>query len=164
MEAIVGNSRNNSYNDFMGSTNSTSGHDLGMVGVGFCNFGGGGGGGGAGSAHQHHGMSSLEPNFHGISCPHPFGMSLDGNIGNNGTTFMDTCQRLMLPYEANHDQDQGGVDVKPNAKILSLDWQDQGCSSDHHAGKDSFGYINGLGSWSNVMNNYGPSTTNSSLV
>ncbi|EXB87891.1 Dof zinc finger protein [Morus notabilis] len=154
LEAIVGNSRNN-Y-DFMGSNNNhnngTSGHDLGMVGVGLGNFGGGGT---STSSTHHHG--SFEPNFHGI-CP-PFGMSLDGNNGNG--TFMDTCQRLMLPYEANDQDGQNGIlDVKPNAKLLSLDWQDQGCSGDHHAGKDSFGYINGLGSWSNVINNYGPSTTN----
>lgn len=133
LEALVGNSSRN-Y-DFMGSTNSTNG-DLGMVGMGL--------------GTHHHGMV-LEPNFHGL-CP-PFGMSLDGT---STGTFMDTCQRLMLPYEGN--EDQSGIDVKPNTKLLSLDWQDQGCSD---AGKESFGYLNGLGSWSGVMNNYGPSTTNS---
>ncbi|PON42529.1 Zinc finger, Dof-type [Trema orientale] len=142
LEALVGNSSRN-Y-DFMGS-NPTN-EDLGMVGMGLGNLG-------TGTHHHHHhhhhGMV-LEPNFHGL-CP-PFGMSLDGT---STGTFMDTCQRIMLPYEGN--EDQNGVDVKPNTKLLSLDWQDQGCSD---VGKDSFGYLNGLGSWSGVMNNYGPSTTN----
>lgn len=79
-------------------------------------------------------------------------MSLEGNSRNFN---VDTCQRLVLPDEAN--QDQNTIDVKPNLKILSLDWKDQGCSD---AGKDSFGYHNGLGSWNGVMNNHGPSTTN----
>ncbi|EOY20733.1 F-box family protein isoform 2, partial [Theobroma cacao] len=91
----------------------------------------------------------LAPNLHGLCSP--YGMSLDGN----GGTFLDTCQRIMLPYDANADQH--AVDVKPNTKLLSLDWQDQGCSD---AGKDTYGYLNNLGSWSGMMNNYGPSTTN----
>ncbi|KAE8726191.1 Dof zinc finger protein DOF5.3 [Hibiscus syriacus] len=66
----------------------------------------------------------------------PYGMSLYGN----GGTFMD---RMMLPYDANEDQD-----VKPNNKLLSLDWKDQGYSD---AGKDNYGYMNSLGSWSGVM-------------
>ncbi|KAK9278286.1 hypothetical protein L1049_027851 [Liquidambar formosana] len=94
----------------------------------------------------------LAPNFHGLCSP--YGFSLDGNNGN----FMDTCQRLMLPYEGHHHEEQNNVvDVKPNTKFLSLDWQDQGCSD---AGKDSFGYINSMGSWTGMMNGYGPSTTN----
>ncbi|TXG50273.1 hypothetical protein EZV62_022797 [Acer yangbiense] len=99
-------------------------------------------------------VGNLAPNVHGICSP--FGMSLDGN---NGATFMDTCQRLMLPYDAN-DQDQSTIDVKPNTKLLSLDWQDQGCSD---AGKlDTFGYnLSNLGSWTGMMNNYGSSATNS---
>uniref|UniRef100_A0A2N9HGN6 Dof zinc finger protein n=2 Tax=Fagus sylvatica TaxID=28930 RepID=A0A2N9HGN6_FAGSY len=129
LEAIVGNSRN--Y-DFMGNG------DMGMVG----------------GLNDHLGGHGLAPNFHGICSP--FGMSIDGNSG----TFMDTCQRLMLPYDhhANdHHQDHNAMDVKPNTKLLSLDWQDQGCSD---AGKDSFAYINGLGSWTGMMNGYGSSTTN----
>lgn len=95
----------------------------------------------------------------GINCSPPFGMSsLDGN----GSVFMDTsCQRLMLPYDANDNQGQNAIDVKPNPKLLSLDWQDhQGCSD---AGKDSFGYMNGnLGSWTaGMINGYGSSATNS---
>ncbi|KAL5544198.1 hypothetical protein UlMin_007982 [Ulmus minor] len=133
LEAIVGNPRN--Y-DFMGASGSDH---LGMIG-GFGQMGS-------------HGM---EPNFHGF-CP-PYGMSPDGNNGGAGT-FMESCHRLMLPYEANEDHHPNGIDVKPNTKLLSLDWQDQGCSD---AGKESFGYLNnGLASWSgHVMNNYGPSTTN----
>ncbi|KAH7550463.1 hypothetical protein ACOSP7_024200 [Xanthoceras sorbifolium] len=128
LEAIVGSSRNN-YNDFMGNG------EMGMVG---------------GSSLG--GLSNgLAPNVHGLCSP--FGMSLDGNSG----TFMDTCQRLMLPYDAN--EDQSTIDVKPNTKLLSLDWQDQGCSD---AGKDTFGYnLSNLGSWTGMMNNYGSSATNS---
>ncbi|XP_050377261.1 dof zinc finger protein DOF5.6 [Argentina anserina] len=139
LEAIVGNSRN--Y-DFMGG----GGDSLGMVG-GLSNMA---------AAH------GLESGFHGF-CSSPFGsMSLDHHGNNNGTNFMDTCQRLMLPYEANEDQQHHQTDihdVKPNTKLLSLEWQDQGCSD---SGKESsYGYLNGLGSWTGVMNNYGPSATNS---
>ncbi|GER56827.1 Dof zinc finger protein [Striga asiatica] len=50
------------------------------------------------------------------------------------------------------------VDVKPNARVLSLEWQD--CNSDVGI-KDTFGYsIGGLGSWAGLMNGYGPSTMN----
>ncbi|KAJ0106488.1 hypothetical protein Patl1_18039 [Pistacia atlantica] len=115
--------------DFMGN-----GHELGMVG------------GIGGLSH------GLAPNVHGLCSP--FGMSVDGN----GGTFMDTCQRLMLPYEANEDH-QNAVDVKPNTKLLSLDWQDQGCSD--QVGKDAFGYLGNLGSWTGMMNGYGSSATNS---
>ncbi|KAL3529540.1 hypothetical protein ACH5RR_008862 [Cinchona calisaya] len=91
------------------------------------------------------GMISSAPNFHNF-CTSPFGMSLDGNPA--GT--------VMLPCET-HD-DQNGMDVKPNAKLLSLEWHEQGCSD---AGKDSFGYYNGVGSsWPGLMNGYGTSATN----
>ncbi|KAA8540816.1 hypothetical protein F0562_024779 [Nyssa sinensis] len=84
----------------------------------------------------------------------PFGMSIDGN---NGGPFMDTCQRFMFPYGGNHENHHA-MDVKPNTKLLTLQLQDnQGCSD---AGKDSFGYLNGLGSWTGLMNGYGSSTTN----
>ncbi|PON36904.1 hypothetical protein PanWU01x14_324570 [Parasponia andersonii] len=119
--------------------NTTNG-DLNMVGMGLGNLG---------TGTHYHGMV-LEPNVHGL-CP-LFGMSLDGT---STGTFMDTYQRIMMPYKGN--EDQNGIDVKPNTKLLSHDWQDQGCSD---TGKDSFGYLNGLGSWSGVMNCYGPSTTN----
>ncbi|XP_059656396.1 dof zinc finger protein DOF5.6 [Cornus florida] len=134
-EGIVGNSRN--YK-FLGSGElgfmSGLGHDM--------------------SGHTH----GLAPNFHGLCSP--FGMSLDGN---SSGPFMDTCtQRLMLPYEATMGDHQGqnAMDVKPNPKLLSLDWQDQACSD---AGKDpsSFGYFTGLGPWTaGLMNGYGSSTTN----
>ncbi|XP_068305521.1 dof zinc finger protein DOF5.6-like [Pyrus communis] len=138
LEAIVGNARN--Y-DFMGN-----GSDLGMMG-GFGNNMGG----------VSHGLDHQSSFHHHGLCSSPFGMSsLDVQNGN----FMDSCQRLMLPYDqANHEDHHqiNAMDVKPNTKLLSLEWQDQGCS-DH--GKESFGYLNGLGLWTNVMNNYGPSTTN----
>ncbi|KAM6548224.1 hypothetical protein CsatB_019900 [Cannabis sativa] len=158
-EALVGNS-SGSY-DFMGNNIG----DLGMAGMGLGIIGGGGGTHHHHHHHPHHHGMVLEPNFsnNGLCSP-PFGMSLDGT---STGTFMDTCQRIMLPYEGNnnnnnnnnHEVDhQNGMDVKPNPKLLSLEWQDQqGCSN---AGKDSFGYLNGLGSWSGVMNNYGPSTSN----
>ncbi|XP_028769928.1 dof zinc finger protein DOF5.6-like [Neltuma alba] len=62
-------------------------------------------------------------------------------------------------YHGSEDQNVGGIipDVKPNPKLLSLEWQDQGCSD---AGKEPFGYINTtLGSWTGMINGYGPSTT-----
>jgi len=114
--------------DFMGNG------DLGMVS-------------GLGDTSHHHGLA---PNFSDLCSP--FGMSLDGNSG----TFMETCQRLMLPYVQGNN-DQNAIDVKPNTKLLSLDWQDQGCSD---GGKDTFGYLNNLGSWTGMMNGYGSSTTN----
>ncbi|XVF54112.1 hypothetical protein PTKIN_Ptkin05aG0154700 [Pterospermum kingtungense] len=90
----------------------------------------------------------LAPNLHGICSP--YGMSLDGNGG-----FMDSCQRMMLPYNAN--EDQHAIDVKPNTKLLSLEWQDQGYSESE---KDTNGYLSNMGSWTGMMNNYGTSTTN----
>ncbi|KAJ6676672.1 DOF ZINC FINGER PROTEIN DOF1.4-RELATED [Salix viminalis] len=104
---------------------------------------------GLGDMSHHHGLA---PNFSGF-CSSSFRMSLDGNSG----TFMETCQRLMLPYDQGNDHDQNPIDVKPNTRLLSLDWQDQGCSD---VGKDSFGYLNNLGSWTGMMNGYGSSTTN----
>ncbi|PSR89580.1 Dof zinc finger protein like [Actinidia chinensis var. chinensis] len=93
------------------------------------------------------GHIGLGPNFHSFCSP--FGMSLDGNTSTG--PFVDTCQRLMLPYEVN--QDQNSIDVKPNTKVLALEWQDQVCSDG--------GYnLNGLGSWGGLMNGYGTSTTN----
>ncbi|GAV63789.1 zf-Dof domain-containing protein [Cephalotus follicularis] len=89
----------------------------------------------------------LAPNYQNYACS-PFGMALDGN----GGSFMDTCQRLMLPYEGH--EDPNAIDVKPSTKRLSLEWQDQ------YAGKDTYGYLNNLGSWSGMINGYGQSTTN----
>ncbi|XP_019154226.1 PREDICTED: dof zinc finger protein DOF5.6 [Ipomoea nil] len=90
-------------------------------------------------------------------CPQ-FGMPIDGNTV--GPT-------LMLPYDHHHHHHHGDdqfnaamhhQDVKPNPKLLSLEWHnDQGCSD---AGKDSFGYLNGVGSWTGLMNGYGSSATN----
>ncbi|XP_050221685.1 dof zinc finger protein DOF5.6 [Mercurialis annua] len=100
---------------------------------------------------HHHGLG---PNYHGLNCS-PFGMSIDGN--NNGNGFMETYQRFMLPYDHHHDQTT--LDVKPNPKLLSLEWQDQtqGCSHDG-TGKETFGYLGS--SWSGMINGYGSSATN----
>ncbi|KAF8390423.1 hypothetical protein HHK36_024949 [Tetracentron sinense] len=83
----------------------------------------------------------------------PFGISLDHR--NNGS-FMDTCHRLMLPFGGT--EGSNAIDMKPNNKLLTLDWQEQGCSD--QIGKDSFGFLNGLGSWTGAMNGYGSSATN----
>ncbi|KAK7330490.1 hypothetical protein VNO77_24685 [Canavalia gladiata] len=101
------------------------------------------------------GCNGLPLNYQGLCSPTFGGMSLDGSISNVGTYIMDySCQqRLMLPYDGcdvNHD---GSIDVKPNPKLLSLEWQDQGCSD---AEKVSLGYLNSSGSWIG----YGSSTTN----
>ncbi|KAL8465420.1 hypothetical protein ACS0TY_034797 [Phlomoides rotata] len=70
--------------------------------------------------------------------------------------------RLMLPYENDHHQNLNHhqqhhheVEVKPNAKVLTLEWHDhqQACNSDGY----NFG---GLGSWAGLMNGYGSSATN----
>ncbi|KAJ7945866.1 Dof zinc finger protein [Quillaja saponaria] len=90
-------------------------------------------------------------------CSSTFGMS-HGHEGNSSGTcnIMDSCnQRLMLPYDANEDQNSM-FDAEPNPnKLLSLDWQDQ----DQDQG-NSYGYLKGLGSWTSMINGYGSSTTN----
>ncbi|XP_017216134.1 dof zinc finger protein DOF5.6 [Daucus carota subsp. sativus] len=99
--------------------------------------------------------------------PTPYGMSLDGNASYSyGGALMDTCHRLMLPnpsFEEHQEQGGGGggdVEVKPDTKLLALEWQqDQSSGKDNH---HSFGYQNaGLGSWNaGLMNGYGSSATN----
>ncbi|KAG8652557.1 hypothetical protein MANES_06G105100v8 [Manihot esculenta] len=101
---------------------------------------------------NHHGLA---PDFHDLRSP--FGISIDGSNG----TLMETCQRLMLPYDHQGNDEQNTVDVKPNAELLSLEWQDQGHSG---GGKDTFGYVNNLGSWTGMMNGYGSSTTTNPMV
>ncbi|GMH01278.1 hypothetical protein Nepgr_003117, partial [Nepenthes gracilis] len=103
------------------------------------------------------GSHGLAPNFNGF-CP-----PLDGN---NSHVFMGNFQRLMLPYDGHDDRDQNASsssEVKPNTKLLSLEWQDPGCpDSDHVAGKDLFGYnnVHGLTSWGSggYSNAFGPPT------
>ncbi|KAE8652587.1 dof zinc finger protein DOF5.6 [Cucumis sativus] len=86
-------------------------------------------------------------NFHGICSP--YGLSLDGN----------NINQMMIPYDQHQqNEDPNGMDVKPNTKLLALEWQDQGGCSEK---VESYGYINGIGSsWNGMMNGYGPSTTN----
>ncbi|XP_077242609.1 dof-type zinc finger DNA-binding family protein [Tasmannia lanceolata] len=110
--------------------------------------------GGSDSAHlggvgdMGHGFSSSS--LHGICSP--FGFSMDGSHGG----FMDGGERMLLPYGGN--EDPNAIEMKPNNKLLALEWQEQGCSE---VGKDSFGYLmNGIGSWSGVMNGYGSSAPN----
>ncbi|XP_009599905.1 dof zinc finger protein DOF5.6-like [Nicotiana tomentosiformis] len=87
-------------------------------------------------------INGIAPNFHAGLCS-TFGLPMEGN--NFGT----------MNYDG-----QNAIDVKPNPKILSLEWHDQGCSNSGN--KESFGYFNGeLGSWTGLMNNgYGSSGTN----
>ncbi|KAG5039564.1 hypothetical protein GLYMA_05G037800v4 [Glycine max] len=99
------------------------------------------------------GYNGLPLNYQGLSSSAFGGMSLDGSINNVGTYIMDSCQRLMLPYDGGDNTLNGSIDVKPNPKLLSLEWQDQGCSD---AEKLSLGYLNGSGSWTA----YGSSTAN----
>lgn len=90
---------------------------------------------------------ALSTNFHGLCSP--YGLSLDGNGMGQG---------LMIPYEQEPNEEGNAMDVKPNTKLLALEWQDQGCSSEK---VESYGYLNGIGSsWNGMMNGYGPSTTN----
>ncbi|KAJ4960075.1 hypothetical protein NE237_019985 [Protea cynaroides] len=126
-DAILGNHRNH---DFMGST------ELGLLG-GFGDVG--------------HGFT--HSNLNGLCSSYENGICLDGS----NASVVDNCQRLMLPYEASHHEDPNAVETKPNKQLLSLEWQDQGCSE---VGKDSFGYLNNLGSWTGIMNSYGSSPTN----
>ncbi|CAI9757450.1 unnamed protein product [Fraxinus pennsylvanica] len=102
-------------------------------------------------------MMGNSQNFQGICSPF-LGMNLDGNMSG---TILDNSQRLMLPYE-HHLDHTNQVDEKPNSKILSLEWHDQQACSD--AGKENFGYLGGLGTWTGLMNGYGSSATNHPLV
>ncbi|CAJ1943863.1 unnamed protein product [Sphenostylis stenocarpa] len=99
------------------------------------------------------GYNGLPLNYQGLSSAAFGGISLDGSISNVGTYMMDSCQRLMLPYDGGDNILNVSIDVKPNPKLLSLEWQDQGCFD---AEKVSLGYLNGSGSWAG----YGSSTTN----
>ncbi|XP_057442946.1 dof zinc finger protein DOF5.6 [Lotus japonicus] len=143
LEGIIGSSGSRNF-DFFGNSH----HDMGMA-VGL------------GDHHMSGTQNGMPPNFHGLCSPSFGGMSFDGvgsHNNNNGAYLMDSCQRLMLPYDHANDQDhnEASIDVKPNPRLLSLEWQDQGCSD---AGKESYGYLNGPGSWTGgMMNGYGSST------
>uniref|UniRef100_A0A803L8L6 Dof zinc finger protein n=1 Tax=Chenopodium quinoa TaxID=63459 RepID=A0A803L8L6_CHEQI len=101
-----------------------------------------------------------------------------GYNGNNTTTsFGGIYSSNSSPFGVSNtnDMQSSGINVKPNPKLLSLDWQDQGCAtttttSDHNGAKDSsFGYnmnSNGasLGSWTGLMGGGFQSPTTNSLV
>lgn len=150
-EGLVGGG--NRGHDFMGGNTHNGSEQFGLMG----------------------GIGGYNGTFGGIySSNSPFGVSSTTthdihHDGSSGISFMD--QRLLLPYDGNNDHHhhQSGVDVKPNPKLLSLEWQDQGCAtattSDHNGAKDSsFGYnMNGatLGSWTGLMGGFQSPTTNS---
>ncbi|KAJ0989078.1 hypothetical protein J5N97_007434 [Dioscorea zingiberensis] len=79
----------------------------------------------------------------------PFGFSVEGSHG----AFAEACQRLALPF-GGHEEDSNAIEVKPASRVLSLDWQDQGCSD---VGRDSFGYSSGLGLWTGMIGGHGSS-------
>ncbi|KAF7806083.1 dof zinc finger protein DOF5.6 [Senna tora] len=156
LEGLIGTTASSSrnFNNFMGNSEN---NNMGMVGIngtiGDISSSSGGG-------YIMNGL--LPPNFH-----HHHG----GSSGSGTYSIMESCQRLMLPY---YDEDQNATtidnddddDVKPNPKLLSLEWQEQGqgqgsCSD---VGKDSFGYLNALGSWTGIINGYGCSSTTNPLV
>ena len=109
----------NRGHDFMGNGNTNNGSEhvrfLGGIGAGY-----------------------NTANFGTIySSNSPFGLASTNNIHdyeNSGISVMD--ERLLLPYDGNnHDHHESGVDVKPNPKLLSLEWrQDQGtgCATTYH--------------------------------
>ncbi|XP_015946036.1 dof zinc finger protein DOF5.6 isoform X1 [Arachis duranensis] len=160
LEGIIGSGINSSRSfDFFGNNNSNGGgndnsnNNINMMMLGMANNVG------------------LGPNnFHALNCS-PIasfgGMSSlnGGGCGNNSVNnvgnsyIMDSSsschERMMLTYD--DDNNNATIDVKPNPKLLSLEWQDHGCSD---AGKDSFGYLHSHGSWSGMINGYGSSTTN----
>lgn len=87
-----------------------------------------------------------------------------------GMTSMDNGNNfgMLLPYEnINHHHEEvqninNAVDVKPNPKILSLEWHDND-QLDVNKESSSYGYYSGtggLGSWTGLMNGYGSSATN----
>ncbi|CAN4086050.1 unnamed protein product [Withania somnifera] len=88
----------------------------------------------------------------------PFGMtSTDMDNGNNFG--------MLLPYGNNHHDEElqniNAVDVKPNPKILSLDWHDQAGNKESSFGYYSSSTGSSLGSWTGLMNgSYGSSATN----
>ncbi|MQL75818.1 hypothetical protein Taro_008209 [Colocasia esculenta] len=124
-------------------------------------FLGGGGGGdvvrgmGGTLGELGHGFPSSSGFDAGVS---PLGFPVEGN-GNSsgGGMFMSSCQRLGLPLDG-QEEDHNAVEMKPStSKLLSLEWQDQGCAD---VGRDGFGYSGGLGLWAGVMNSHGASTSN----
>ncbi|KAH0762542.1 hypothetical protein KY290_018615, partial [Solanum tuberosum] len=92
-----------------------------------------------------------------VATNYPFGIT--STMDNNGNNF-----GMLLPYDHHHEevQNMNAVDVKPNPKILSLEWHDDQLGGNKES---SFGYYSGnggLGSWTGLMNGncYGSSATN----
>ncbi|XP_074316260.1 dof zinc finger protein DOF5.6-like [Silene latifolia] len=164
-EGLVGGNLNRGH-DFMGGSSSNGGHEFGIIGgIGDHHLGGNNNNGG---------YNGLTNTFGGINiCStnnnSPYGISNSHDQihdGNLGIGFMD--QRLLLPFDGNDDNNhQNGVDVKPNPKLLSLEWHDQGYNNNPNViGKNnnsSYGYnVNDtLNSWTGMMGGFQSSTTNS---
>ncbi|KAL7098527.1 hypothetical protein ACP275_09G023000 [Erythranthe tilingii] len=142
-----------------------------------------GGGGGANNNAEDHNAVTSAVDFHGF----PFGLSssfLDHHhhVSSNSApiNILESCQRLMLPYD-NHNQNQNHInqnhdynnhnhnhnnnheviDVKPNSKILSLEWNDY--HNHHHQQSNGYNF-GGLGSWTGLMNGYGSNPATNPLV
>ncbi|XP_010550797.1 PREDICTED: dof zinc finger protein DOF5.6-like [Tarenaya hassleriana] len=120
-------------------------------------------------------LAMVHPETNGAIHNHGLGLNHGGFHGFHGMD-MATCQRLMLTtYEQHHhhhhqhngseEQSLTTMDLKPNQKLLSLDWQqDQGCSDPRKDSASYGGYINGLGpAWNGLINGYGSSTKTNSL-
>ncbi|RWR93936.1 dof zinc finger protein DOF5.6-like protein [Cinnamomum micranthum f. kanehirae] len=103
---------------------------------------------GGGVGDMSHGFTSTSN--HG-SCS-SYGFNMDGTQA----PYMGIGEKMLLPFAGG--EDPNAVDIKPSNRLLSLEWEDQGCSE---VQRDPLGHMmNGLGSWSGTMNGYGPSTTN----
>ncbi|OWM90494.1 hypothetical protein CDL15_Pgr014797 [Punica granatum] len=137
LEAIVGNNPSRNNYDFMGNNTASEQVQLGVL---------------SSSGYGDLSGNGFSPNFHGLCSPYGIISSSAIDVPNNvGASFI----------ENNY---QSAMDVKPNPKLLSLEWQDQNCSD---AGKNNVnttfgGYsFNGLGSsWTGMINEYSSPATN----
>lgn len=102
---------------------------------------------GGGVGDMSHGFTSSSN--HG-SCS-PYGFSMDGS---QQAPYMGIGEKMLHPFGGG--EDPNAIDMKPSNRLLSLEWEEQGCSE---VQRDPLGHLmNGLGSWSGATNGY-PSTT-----
>lgn len=136
LEAIVGNNPSQRNYDIMGNDNpSPEQVQLGAL---------------SGGCFGDLSSNGFGPSFHGLCSPYGIIPSSADVPNGYNAHFMDNNY-------------QSAVDVKPSPKLISLDWQEQNRSE---AGKNinaTFGGygFNSLGSsWTGMVNDYGPPTTN----